>query len=64
MKIVYCLHHLFSLGGSQNIICAKANLFSALGHDVTILLDNHQTINPLLTINPSVHVFDCGIQYF
>lgn len=64
MKIIYCLQNLSLLGGTESIISTKASHFSDLGHDVTILLDDHLTISPLLTINPSVHIVDCGIQYF
>ncbi len=63
MKIVYCLYSLSVLGGRETIICSKANYLSSIGHDVSILLDDHLPINDKLSIDKSVTVLYCGIGY-
>lgn len=60
MRINYCLQNLSFLGGTERMISTEASHFSALGHEMTILLDDPLTMNPLLTNNPSVHVVDYG----
>lgn len=63
MKIVYCLNGLSVLGGRETIICTKADYLSSIGHDVSILLDDHLPINDKLSIDKSVTVLDCGLGY-
>lgn len=64
MKIVYVINSICHLGGIEKITITKANeLSKILGNEVWIVVTDNP-YEPLLPLNPLVHLVDLGIKYY
>lgn len=63
MKIVYCLPSTYNMGGIERIISGKANMFSKIGYDVSIITTDQQRKQPYFKINDKIKCYDLGINY-
>lgn len=63
MKIVYCLPSTYNMGGVERIISGKANMFSEIGYDVSIITTDQQEKRPYFKINDKIKCYDLGINY-
>lgn len=63
MKIIYCVSSVSSIGGITKITIDKANYFSVLGHDVTVVTTEDFNKDVLYAINPSVKLVSLNINY-
>lgn len=63
MKIVYCIAGTYRSGGMERVLANKANYFSNLGHEVTIVTTDQRGQKPFFQHHPSISHVDLGINY-
>ena len=64
MKIVYCTDSICYLGGIQRITIAKASALADIPDNEVWIAVTDNRKNPVLPINPKVHIIDLKINYF
>ena len=63
-KIVYCTPALYSAGGTERVVCVKANYMAdVLGHDVTIIVTEGHNKDSFFPLSPKVHVVNLAIGF-
>lgn len=63
-KIVYCTPALYSAGGTERVVSAKANYFAdVLGYDVTIIVTEGKNGNSFFPLSNNVKVINLGLNF-
>ena len=63
-KIVYCTPALYSAGGKERVVTAKANYFAEqFGYDVTIIVTDGNGGNSFFPLSPKVKVINFGLDF-
>ena len=63
-KIVYCTPALYSAGGTERVVSAKANYFAEnLGYDVTIIVTEGNGSNSFFPLSKKVKVINLGLNF-
>ena len=63
-KIVYCTPALYSAGGKERVVAAKANYFAEqFGYDVTIIVTDGNGGNSFFPLSPKVKVINFGLNF-
>ena len=63
-KIVYCTPALYSAGGTERVVTAKANYFAEnLGYDVTIIVTEGNGANSFFPLSKKVKVINFGLNF-
>lgn len=63
-KIVYCTPALYSAGGTERVVSAKANYFAEhLGYDVTIIVTEGNGANSFFPLSKKVKVINLGLNF-
>ena len=63
-KIVYCTPALYSAGGTERVVSAKANYFTdVLGYDVTIIVTEGKNGNSFFPLSDKVKVINLGLNF-
>jgi glycosyltransferase involved in cell wall biosynthesis len=63
-KIVYCTPALYSAGGKERVVTAKANYFAEyLGYDVTIIVTEGNGRNSFFPLSKKVKVINFGLNF-
>ena len=63
-KIVYCTPALYSAGGTERVVTAKANYFAEnLGYDVTIIVTEGNGTNSFFPLSKKVKVINFGLNF-
>ena len=62
-KIVYCTPALYSAGGKERVVAAKANYFAEqFGYDVTIIVTDGNGGNSFFPLSPKIKVINFGLD--
>lgn len=63
-KIVYCTPALYSAGGTERVVTAKANFFAEyLGYNVTIIVTEGNGANSFFPLSETVKVINLGLNF-
>jgi len=65
MKLAYCIHSLYNSGGTERVLCQKANYLSdVLGYDVTIITACQKGAASYFPLSSSVKLRDTGVNFY
>ena len=63
-KIVYCTPALYSAGGTERVVSAKASFFAdILGYDVTVSVTDGNKGNSFFPLSDKVKVINLGLGF-
>lgn len=63
-KIVYCTPALYSAGGTERVVSAKANYFAEhFGYDVTIIVTEGNRRNSFFSLSDRVNVINLNLGF-
>lgn len=63
MRIAYCIKSLHQAGGMERVITAKANYLAEQDYEVFIVTTDQQGRPPFFPLDPSIELYDLGVNY-